>query len=275
MNETYNIYQYIGNCRPFCIIAGPCVIESYDITMHIASEIKKLTDELSIPFIFKASFDKANRSSHEAYRGPGIKEGLAILSEVKYALGIPLITDIHQPEQAEKAAEVVDIIQIPSFLCRQTDLVKAAASTGKIINIKKGQFLAPWDVKNIIHKVETAGNNKIIITERGVSFGYNNLIVDMQGMLQMKEFGYPIIFDATHSVQTPGGNGQTSGGNAEYVPGLAKASVALGIAGVFFEVHPEPANSLSDSMCMLKLDKLGGLLKTLKELDKIAKQTEN
>lgn len=247
----------------FTLIAGPCVIENEDLVMEIAREIKKITGKLNINCYFKASFDKANRTSISSYRGPGIEEGLSILRKVKSTYGLKILTDIHEPWQAEYVAKDVDIIQIPAFLCRQTDLVLAAAKTGKIINIKKGQFLSPGDMKNIITKVESVGNHQIMLCERGSSFGYNNLVVDMTGLVEMIKYGYPVVFDATHSVQKPGGNGNCSGGNREYVEYLAKAAVAVGVETLFMEVHPDPANALSDGPNMVALSELEVMLKRI------------
>ncbi len=247
----------------FTLIAGPCVIENEDIVLHIAKEIKTITEELGIEYYFKASFDKANRTSIDAYRGPGLEEGLRILQKVKDTLNLKIATDIHEPYQAEPVAKVVDIIQIPAFLCRQTDLLIAAAKTGKIINVKKAQFLAPWDMKNVIRKIEESGNKDILLCERGTTFGYNNLVVDMTGIVEMKKFGYPVIFDATHSVQKPGGKGNSTGGNREYVEYLAKAALAVGVDGIFMEVHPDPDNAMSDGPNMVKLDNLKTILEKL------------
>lgn len=245
----------------FLLIAGPCVIESEENVMHVAKEMKKIAEKLDLDYYFKASFDKANRTSITSYRGPGIDEGLKILKKVKDELGVKIATDIHEPWQAEKAAEVVDIIQIPAFLCRQTDLLVAAAKTGKLINVKKAQFLAPWDMKNVVTKLEEAGNTNIMLCERGTSFGYNTLVVDMTGINEMKKFGYPVIFDATHSVQKPGGKGNATGGNRENVEPLAKAAAAAGADAFFFEVHPDPDHALSDGPNMVKLDEFEELLK--------------
>ena len=243
------------------IIAGPCVIESRENVMEIAQSIKKTTESLSLDYYFKASFDKANRTSISSYRGPGIENGCKILKEVKETFGLKIATDIHEPWQAEIVADVADIIQIPAFLCRQTDLLVAAAKTGKIINVKKAQFLAPWDMKNVIKKIEESGNNNILLCERGSSFGYNTLVVDMTGIVEMKKFGYPVVFDATHSVQKPGGNGTSTGGNREYVEPLAKAAIAAGADALFFEVHPDPDKALSDGPNMVKLQNFENLLK--------------
>lgn len=244
----------------FTLIAGPCVIESEENVMFIAEFVKGIAERLDLDYYFKASFDKANRTSISSYRGPGIDKGLEILRKVKDTYGLKICTDIHEPWQAEKAAQVADIIQIPAFLCRQTDLLVAAAKTGKTINIKKAQFLAPWDMKNVVKKVEDSGNHNIMLCERGTSFGYNTLIVDMTGIVEMKKFGYPVVMDATHSVQKPGGKGNATGGNREYVEPLAKAAIAAGADALFFEVHPDPDDALSDGPNMVKLDEFEGLL---------------
>jgi 2-dehydro-3-deoxyphosphooctonate aldolase (KDO 8-P synthase) len=243
------------------VIAGPCVIESEENVMLIAEKMKTISERLDIDYYFKASFDKANRTSISSYRGPGIEQGLKILDKVKKQYNLRILTDIHEPWQAERVAEVVDIIQIPAFLCRQTDLLVAAAKTGKIINIKKAQFLAPWDMKNVIKKVEESGNNNILLCERGTTFGYNTLVADMTGIVEMKKYGYPVVFDATHSVQKPGGKGTSTGGNREYVEPLAKAAVAAGADALFFEVHPEPDKALSDGPNMVKLERFEDMLK--------------
>ena len=248
----------------FSLIAGPCVIESEEMIMEIAPKIKKITDDLGIDYYFKASFDKANRTSLSSFRGPGIEEGLRILKRVKDTYGLKIATDIHEPWQAEKAAEVVDIIQIPAFLCRQTDLLVAAAKTGKLINVKKAQFLAPWDMKNVVTKLEESGNKNIMLCERGTTFGYNTLVVDMTGLGEMKKFGYPVVFDATHSVQKPGGKGTATGGNRENVEPLAKAAIATGaVDWLFMEVHENPDEALSDGPNMVKLSDLEAMLKRL------------
>jgi len=249
--------------KMFFLIAGPCVIENEKMVLQIAKEIKIITDELGIDYYFKASFDKANRTSIEAFRGPGLKEGLRILQKVKDMYGLKIVTDIHEPYQAESVSKVADVIQIPAFLCRQTDLLVAAAKTGKLINVKKGQFLAPWDMKNVIGKLESSGNKNIMLCERGTSFGYNTLVVDMTGLVEMKKFGYPVIFDATHSVQKPGGKGNATGGNREYVEYLAKAAVAVGVDGLYMEVHPEPDNAKSDGPNMVPLSELKTILEKL------------
>ncbi|MGI6669984.1 MAG: 3-deoxy-8-phosphooctulonate synthase [Christensenellales bacterium] len=244
----------------FILIAGPCVIESEENAMLIAETVKGIAEKLDLDYYFKASFDKANRTSISSYRGPGIDKGLQILKKVKDTYGLKICTDIHEPWHAEKAAEVANIIQIPAFLCRQTDLLVAAAKTGKLINVKKAQFLAPWDMGNVVKKLEESGNKNIMLCERGSTFGYNTLVVDMTGIIEMKKFGYPVVMDATHSVQKPGGKGTATGGNREYVEPLAKAAIAAGADALFFEVHPDPDNALSDGPNMVKLDEFEGLL---------------
>ena len=244
----------------FKLLAGPCVIESEQMVMDIAKELKNIVEDKDVDFYFKASFDKANRTSISSFRGPGIEEGLKILKNVKDTYGLKIVTDIHEPWQAEKVAGVADIIQIPAFLCRQTDLLVAAAKTRKIINVKKAQFLAPWDMKNVVSKIEEAGNRNIMLCERGTSFGYNTLVVDMTGLVEMNKFGYPVIFDATHSVQKPGGKGNATGGNREYVEYLARAAAAVGIDGMFAEVHPDPDNALSDGPNMIRLNEFEQIL---------------
>lgn len=261
----------IGGKKRFTLIAGPCVIESEELVMEVAEYIKKITDELDINFIFKSSFDKANRSSINSYRGPGIDKGLEILAKVKSRFSIPVTTDIHEVWQAKPISEVVDIIQIPAFLCRQTDLVAASGETGKPISVKKGQFLAPWDMKNVVKKLEETGNTNIVLMERGTTFGYNNLVVDMRGLIEMREFGYPVVFDATHSVQKPGGRGDTTGGDRDMVYPLMRAAAAVGIDGVFAEVHPDPDNGKSDGPNMLNIKDLENILKTIVKIDDIVK----
>ena len=257
----------VGPNLPFALLAGPCVIESEEIVLRIAEKVKKITESLGIPYVFKASWDKANRTSVSSYRGPGLEEGLRILEKVKKDLELPLVTDIHESSQAQPVSEVVDILQIPAFLCRQTDLLVAAAKTGKTVNVKKAQFLAPWDMAHVVKKLEESGAKNILLTERGTSFGYNTLVVDMRSLLQMAEHGYPIVFDATHSVQMPGGKGSTSGGNREYVEPLAKAAAAIGVQAFFMEVHENPEKALSDGPNMVYLDKLEGVLKRIKAID--------
>ena len=251
------------------VLAGPCAIESKEICAKVCEKLKEITEKIGINYVFKASFDKANRSSIDSYRGLGIEEGLEILSEIKKEYNVPIVTDIHESYQAEMAAKVVDIIQIPAFLCRQTDLLVAAAKTGKIVNIKKGQFLSPYQMKSLAKKVLDSGNDKILFTDRGASFGYNNLVSDMRGIKIMQDMGYPVIFDATHSVQIPGGRGESSGGERQFVPLLAKAAVASGAKGLFFEVHPEPQCAKCDGDNMLPLDEVEGLFKTLNEIFKV------
>lgn len=247
----------------FKLIAGPCVIESEENALYLAKSIQEITGRLGIEYYYKASFDKANRTSITSFRGPGIDEGLKILNKIKETYQLKVVTDIHEPWQASRAAEVVDMIQIPAFLCRQTDLLTAAARTGKIINVKKAQFLAPWDMKNVIKKIEDSGNCNILLCERGTTFGYNRLVVDMTGIVEMKKYGYPVVMDATHSVQSPGGKGDSTGGNREYVEPLAKAAIAVGVDYLFMEVHNEPDRALSDGPNMVKLSHLEDLLKRL------------
>lgn len=242
------------------LIAGPCVIESEENVMMIAEKLSKMTQRYELDFYFKASFDKANRTSISSYRGPGLEEGLRILKKVKDTYQLNIATDIHEAWQAQEVAKIADMIQIPAFLCRQTDLLIAAAKSGKVINVKKAQFLAPWDMKNVIRKIEENGNRNILLCERGTSFGYNSLVVDMTGIVEMKKFGYPVVMDATHSVQKPGGNGNATGGNREYVEPLAKAAIAAGADALFFEVHPDPDNALSDGPNMVKLDEFENML---------------
>jgi 2-dehydro-3-deoxyphosphooctonate aldolase (KDO 8-P synthase) len=261
----------LANDKPFAVIAGPCVIESEKHALTLAASLKKITSELKIFFIFKASYDKANRSSSSSFRGPGVEEGLKILGRIREELKVPVITDVHNESQAHIAAEVVDFLQIPAFLSRQTDLIKACALTGKPINIKKGQFLAPEDMTNVIKKAESFGNSKLSLTERGVSFGYHNLVVDFRGLDIMKQTGYPVIFDATHSVQLPGGQGICSGGNREFVFPLAKAAVAVGVAALFLEVHDNPDKALSDGANSLELKNFKQFLKHIKAIDKVVK----
>jgi 2-dehydro-3-deoxyphosphooctonate aldolase (KDO 8-P synthase) len=248
------------------LIAGPCVIESESLCFTIARHLKKTAKKLGIPFVFKASFDKANRTSIKSYRGPGLEEGLEILDQLRSKLGVPVLTDVHDLTQAYMAAEYVDIIQIPALLCRQTDLIDAAAITGKIVNIKKGQFLAPEDMKNVIHKAEASGGKRLLVTERGTSFGYHNLVADMRSIPIMKEFGYPVVFDATHSVQLPGGAGTRSSGQREFAPVLARSAVAAGANGLFFETHPDPDHALSDGPNMVPLAQMPKLLTSLVRL---------
>lgn len=260
--------------KPFVLLAGPCAIEEEDRVLRIAEGIKKITDKLGIPYVFKASFDKANRSSIESYRGPGLEEGLRILERVKKEFELPVISDIHLPEQAAVAAEVLDIMQIPAFLSRQTDMLTAAGKTGSIINVKKGQFLAPWDIDQVVAKIESTGNQRILLTERGVSFGYNNLVVDMRSLPRMRKTGYPVVFDSTHAVQLPGGAGDSSDGEKEYVPYLMRAALAVGIDSLFMEVHDNPAVAKSDGANMIPLAKLEGILKQGLAVDRAVKNCD-
>ncbi|WDP88662.1 MAG: 3-deoxy-8-phosphooctulonate synthase [Desulfobacter sp.] len=269
MNNFF--FDLIENKPPvFFLIAGPCVIEDYDTSFAIASHLKQVTGDLGIPFIFKASYDKANRTAISSFRGPGPEQGLKILKQIKEELKIPVISDIHLPEQAQKAAEVLDVIQIPAFLCRQTDLILAACNTGKPVNIKKGQFLAPGDCRNIIAKAQSTGNNNIAITERGTSFGYNNLVVDFRGFPIISELNVPVIFDATHSVQLPGGAGGSSAGERQFVPPLSKAAIAAGAHGLFMETHPDPDKALCDGPNSMPLDQMASLLTVLLKIKQAA-----
>ncbi|MBP7055936.1 MAG: 3-deoxy-8-phosphooctulonate synthase [Candidatus Omnitrophica bacterium] len=261
----------IGGDNPLVLIAGPCVIESESSIMKHARTLKFIAKKLEVPLIFKSSYDKANRTSIKSFRGPGLKKGLAILKKVKDELGLPVLSDVHCAMDVKEAAKVLDIIQIPAFLSRQTDLMIAAAKTGKVVNIKKGQFLAPWDMGHAIKKIESAGNYNILLTERGVSFGYNNLVNDFRSILIMKEFGYPVVFDATHSVQMPGGLGDKSGGERKFIPNLAMAAVACGADAIFAEVHEDPDKALSDGPNMLRMDELETMLLKLKKVEKAAK----
>ena len=255
-----------GEHCPLVLIAGPCAIESESSCFEAAAKIKSIASALDIPFIFKSSFDKANRLSVNSYRGPGLKKGLAILKKIKTKLKVPILSDVHCAKDMPAAAQVLDIIQIPAFLCRQTDMVLAAARTGKVVNIKKGQFLAPWDMLPIIKKVQSVGSHRILITERGVSFGYNNLVTDFRSLAIMRDFGYPIIYDATHSVQLPGGQGACSGGQVEFVAGLSRAAIAFGCDGLFLEVHSDPKNAPCDGANMINFKELESLLKQVKKI---------
>ncbi len=256
-----------GDGRGLAVIAGPCVIESEELCLEIGSKVKEITADLGMPYIFKASFDKANRTSIESFRGPGLEKGLQTLSSVKSKLGVPILTDVHETCQVRPAAEVVDIIQIPAFLCRQTDLIVAAAETGKCVNIKKGQFLAPWDMKHSVQKARSTGNENICVTERGCSFGYNTLVVDMCSLPIMRELGCAVVFDATHAVQRPGGLGNASGGAREFVPHLVRAATAVGVDALFLEVHPDPANGLCDAASMLSLSELRKVLEDARAIE--------
>lgn len=260
----------VGGDSKLALIAGPCVIESEYIVLKTAEGLKEITKQIGIPLIFKSSFDKANRSSINSYRGEGIEKGLKILSKVKDHFDVPVLSDIHDPGQAEIAGEVLDVIQIPAFLCRQTDMLIAAAKTGKPVNVKKGQFMSPWDMKNVVSKLEKSGHQKILLTERGVTFGYNNLIVDMRALPVMRSLGYPVVFDATHSVQLPGGEGEKSGGQREFIPSLIRGAVAIGIDVLFMEVHPNPDNAQSDGPNMIPLDRLEPILKMAMEFSELA-----
>ena len=261
----------MGGGEPFVLIAGPCVIEDERKTMVIARELKKLTEKLGIFFIFKASYDKANRTSLDAYRGPGFEKGLEILKKIKDRVGIPVLSDVHRFEEIEKAADVLDVIQVPAFLCRQTDFIIEVARKAKVVNIKKGQFLAPWDVTHIIRKVVSTGNDNLLITERGTTFGYNNLVSDFRSIAVLRSLGYPVAYDATHSVQLPGGAGDASGGEREMIPGLSRAAVAVGVDALFMEVHPRPEEALCDGPNSLELRSLPALLRVLKAIDGIVK----
>jgi 2-dehydro-3-deoxyphosphooctonate aldolase (KDO 8-P synthase) len=264
----------LGGQSPLVLIAGPCVIESETHTLSIADKLKEITERVGISLIFKASFDKANRTSVTSYRGPGLEAGLKILDRVKSTTGVPVLTDVHDVSQVQPTAEVVDVLQIPAFLSRQTDLLLAAGSSGRIVNVKKGQFQAPWDMANAIEKVRSTGNHKIVLTERGTCFGYNNLVTDMRSLVIMRRFGCPVVFDATHSVQLPGGSGEKSGGQREFVSPLSKAAVAIGIDALFWEVHDCPEKALCDGPNSLPLSEVESLLKTIWSIDGIAKRHE-
>jgi len=263
----------VGLDKPFFLIAGPCVVESEQLQMDVAGKLKEMTAELGIPFIFKSSYDKANRSSGKSFRGPGMEKGLEILAKVKKDLEVPVLTDVHAEDQIAEVAKVVDVLQTPAFLCRQTDFIHAVARSGKPVNIKKGQFLAPGDMKNVVEKArEASGGDTIMVCERGASFGYNNLVSDMRSLAIMRDTGCPVVFDATHSVQLPGGQGTSSGGQREFVPVLARAAVATGVAGVFMETHPDPAKALSDGPNAWPLARMKDLLATLREIDALVKK---
>ena len=263
----------VGIDQPFFLIAGPCVIESEKMAMETSTELKRIAEKLSIPFIYKSSFDKANRSSMDSFRGLGIEEGLRILQKVKDEVGVPVLTDVHEDTPMDEVADVVDVLQTPAFLCRQTNFILKVAATGKPVNIKKGQFLAPWDMKHVVDKALTTGNKNIMVCDRGVSFGYNNLVSDMRSMAVMRDTGCPVVFDATHSVQLPGGQGSVSGGQREHVPVLARAAVAAGLSGVFMETHPNPAEALSDGPNAWPLDKMESLLSMMKNIDDVVKSS--
>jgi 2-dehydro-3-deoxyphosphooctonate aldolase (KDO 8-P synthase) len=262
----------VGLDHRFFLIAGPCVIESLQLQIDTAGALKEITTKLGIPFIFKSSFDKANRTSGTSFRGPGLEEGLKVLAEVKRQLGVPVLTDVHEYTPMEEVASVVDVLQTPAFLCRQTDFIQKVASVGRPVNIKKGQFLSPWEMKNVIDKARSTGNQQVMACERGFSFGYNNLVSDMRSLAVMRETGAPVVFDATHSVQLPGGQGSASGGQREFVPVLARAAIAAGVSGVFMETHPDPAKALSDGPNAWPLDRMRALLEVMQEIDLAVKR---
>ena len=262
----------VGLDQPFFLIAGPCVIESEQLQVDVAGQLKEITARLGINFIFKSSFDKANRTSIGSFRGPGMEEGLRVLAEVKRQLGVPVLTDVHEYTPMDEVASVVDVLQTPAFLVRQTDFITKVCATGKPVNIKKGQFLSPWDMKPVVEKAKSTGNQQIMVCERGASFGYNNLVSDMRSLSVMRDTGCPVVFDATHSVQLPGGQGNTSGGQREFVPVLARAAIAVGVAGVFMETHPDPSKALSDGPNAWPLGRMEALLETMLELDAITKR---
>lgn len=261
----------IGAGRPLAVIAGPCVIESQESALRHASLLKEAADRAGVPYIFKSSYDKANRSSASSFRGPGLERGLEILAEVKRKVGVPILTDVHESAQVVAVQQIADVLQIPAFLCRQTDFVVAVANSGKVVNVKKGQFLAPWDIANVVDKILSTGNDRVLLTERGVSFGYNNLVSDMRSLVWMRELGYPVIFDATHSLQLPGGLGHASGGERKYIPALARAAVAVGIDALFMEVHENPDQALSDGPNSLPLKDFEKLIGAVKQIDEMVK----
>ncbi|MGZ8450990.1 MAG: 3-deoxy-8-phosphooctulonate synthase [Candidatus Binatia bacterium] len=261
----------IGGDGPLAVIAGPCVIESRESALRHAAALKERADRVGVPYIFKASYDKANRSSIDSFRGLGLEKGLAILAEVKARIGVPVLTDVHETAQVAAVQDVADILQIPAFLCRQTDFVAAVAQSGRVVNVKKGQVLAPWDMRNVIDKILSTGNQQILVTERGASFGYNNLVSDMRSLVVMREMGFPVVFDATHSLQLPGGLGNASGGERKYIPALARAGVATGIDALFMEVHENPDQALSDGPNSLALENFEALLRKVKEIDALVK----
>ncbi|MEX0951182.1 MAG: 3-deoxy-8-phosphooctulonate synthase [Gammaproteobacteria bacterium] len=264
----------VGADQPLFVIAGPCVIESEQLALDTAGLLKEMTSALGIPFIYKSSFDKANRTSTESYRGPGIESGLQVLEKVRQQIGVPVLTDVHEDTPMDEVAAVVDVLQTPAFLCRQTNFIQRVARAGKPVNIKKGQFLAPWDMEHVVAKAKATGNDQIMVCERGASFGYNYLVSDMRALVVMRATGCPVVFDATHSVQMPGGQGGRSGGQREFVPTLARAAVAVGVAGVFMETHPDPDKAMSDGPNAWPLPRMRALLETLQQLDRIAKQPE-
>jgi 2-dehydro-3-deoxyphosphooctonate aldolase (KDO 8-P synthase) len=262
----------VGPDRPFFLIAGPCVIESEALVIEVAGRLRELTAALGVPFIFKASFDKANRSSQKSFRGPGLEAGLKALARVRKEIGVPVLTDVHEDTPLAEVAAVVDVLQTPAFLCRQTNFIRSVAAQGKPVNIKKGQFLSPWEMQNVVDKARSTGNPSIMVCERGFSFGYNNLVADMRSLSAMRATGCPVIFDATHSVQLPGGRGDSSGGQREYIPVLARAAVAAGLSGLFMETHPDPEKALSDGPNAWPLDRMASLLSTLVEIDRAVKK---
>jgi 2-dehydro-3-deoxyphosphooctonate aldolase (KDO 8-P synthase) len=261
----------IGAGQPLAVIAGPCVIESQESALRHASLLKEAADRAGVPYIFKSSYDKANRSSATSFRGPGLETGLEILAEVKRKVGVPILTDVHESTQVTAVKQVADVLQIPAFLCRQTDFVVAVANSGKVVNVKKGQFLAPWDIGNVVDKILSTGNDRVLLTERGVSFGYNNLVSDMRSLVWMRELGHPVIFDATHSLQLPGGLGHASGGERKYIPALARAAVAVGVDALFMEVHEDPDQALSDGPNSLRLNDFEKLIRAVKQIDEVVK----
>lgn len=270
--QTVKIGNYeVGQGHPLLVMAGPCVLEGYERSLRIGKRAKAICEKLGLPYVFKASFDKANRSSLTSFRGPGLEEGLKILAQIKKDLQVPIVSDVHETWQVEKAAEVLDVIQIPAFLCRQTDLLVAAAHTGKVVNVKKGQFLAPWDMQNVVNKLTGSGCSQLMLTERGATFGYNNLVVDMRSLPIMRAMGFPVIMDVTHSVQIPGGQGTKSGGQSQFAPHMARAAAAVGVDGLFLEVHDNPAEALSDGPNMVALDKLEKVLRDAKKIDAIGR----
>jgi len=262
----------IGGGLPLAVIAGPCVIESKDSALRHGAALKAASDRVGVPYIFKSSYDKANRSSLHSFRGSGLENGLEILAAVKEKIGVPVLTDVHEIDQVDRVKAVADVLQIPAFLCRQTEFVLAVAKSGKVVNVKKGQFLAPWDMRNVVEKIRSTGNEQILLTERGASFGYNNLVSDMRSLVVMREFGYPVVFDATHSLQLPGGLGNASDGERKYIPALARAGVAAGIDALFMEVHEDPEQALSDGPNSLMLNDFEGLLRIIKRIDAIVKE---
>lgn len=270
--KTVRVGGYeIGAGKPLAVIAGPCVIESRDSALRHAGVLKEIADRVGVPLIYKSSYDKANRTSLQSYRGPGLEKGLKILADVKRQLGLPILTDVHEEDQVAAVKEVADVLQIPAFLCRQTDFVVAVARSQRVVNVKKGQFLSPWDMRNVVEKIVSTGNEQVMVTERGVSFGYNNLISDMRSLVVMRELGYPVVFDATHSLQLPGGLGKASGGQREFIAALARAAVAVEIDALFMEVHEDPDHALSDGPNSLPLKEVEALLRTVKEIDGLVK----